>query len=102
MGARISRGERRQQTDTIIKRRLRVLAEKGMQQGTIYERHRNKVTASGGRLNVRLNASQGEIYAPAEGSVKGLAAKVSAKDFTPAKPEAKSEPKPEKKSIAPC
>jgi hypothetical protein len=56
-----------------------------------------KVTASGGRLNVRLNASQGEIYAPAEGSVKGLAAKVSAKDFTPAKPEAKSEPKPEKK-----
>jgi hypothetical protein len=56
-----------------------------------------KVTASGGRLNVRLNASQGEIYAPAEGSVKGLDAKVSAKDFKPAKPEAKSEPKPEKK-----
>ncbi len=50
MGARISRGERRQQTDTIIKRRLRVLAEKGMQQGTIYERHRNKVTASGGYM----------------------------------------------------
>ena len=56
-----------------------------------------KVTASGGRLNVRLNASQGEIYAPAERSVKGLAAKVSAKDFKPAKPEAKSELKPEKK-----
>ena len=57
-----------------------------------------KVTASGGRLNVRLNASQGEIYAPAKGSVKGLAEKVSAKDFEPAKPEAKSEPKPETKS----
>ena len=61
-----------------------------------------KLTASGGRLQIRIQPNNGEIYAPAEGG-KAKSSKLSVTEIKSAGPDAKeeqkaSEKKPEQKS----
>ena len=46
----MERDERRRRTEAVVKRRENLLRSLGMQGGTIYEKHRRKVSRSGGYM----------------------------------------------------
>ena len=46
----MKRDERRRRTSLVVKRRERLLRSLGMQCGTLYERHRKKITDSSGYM----------------------------------------------------